>query len=107
MIAERTCQKYRLEGRVKHSGSADEGSTQAGQICYHHQPRPGVGQRKPQIGDTTTAIMLGVIVVLVLAGVVYNNRSNAALAAFGGAVQTYQTPVVKAGQAVPPGVEDL
>lgn len=54
---------------------------------------------------TTVAIMLGLIVVLVLAGVIYNSRSNAASVAFGNAMQTYQTPLAQSGQEVPPGVK--
>ena len=54
---------------------------------------------------TTTAILLGVIVVLVLSGVIYNSRSDAASSAFGSAMQAYQTPLVQPGQEVPPGVK--
>jgi tetratricopeptide (TPR) repeat protein len=54
---------------------------------------------------TTTALLLAVIVILVLSGVLYNSRSNAALAAFGEAMQAYQTPVAQAGEPVPPGVK--
>jgi TolA-binding protein len=54
---------------------------------------------------TTTAILLAVIVVLVLTGVIYNNRSESALAAFGAAMQAYQTPIAQAGEPVPPGVK--
>ncbi len=54
---------------------------------------------------TTTALMLGAIAILVLGGVIYNNRANAATVAFGAAMQTYQTPLAPPGQAVPPGVK--
>ncbi|HEV2646976.1 MAG TPA: tetratricopeptide repeat protein [Acidobacteriaceae bacterium] len=54
---------------------------------------------------TTTAILLGVIVVLVLSVVIYNKRSDAASAAFGAAMQEYQTPLVQADQPTPPGVK--
>lgn len=50
-------------------------------------------------------IALAVIVVLVIAGVVYNSRSDAAAVAFGAAMQAYQTPLAQAGQEVPPGVK--
>ena len=53
----------------------------------------------------TSAIVLAVILVLVIAGVVYNSRSTAASAAFGNAMQTYQTPLAQPGQPVPPGVK--
>jgi TolA-binding protein len=53
----------------------------------------------------TTTILLAVIVIAVLGGVIYNNRANAASVAFGDAMQTYQTPLVQPGQAVPAGVK--
>jgi tetratricopeptide (TPR) repeat protein len=54
---------------------------------------------------TTTAIMLAVIVAVVLGGVIYNSRSEAASSAFGDAMQVYQTPLAQAGQEVPPGMK--
>jgi tetratricopeptide (TPR) repeat protein len=51
------------------------------------------------------AIAFAVIVVLVLSGVIYNSRSDAASAAFGTAMQSYQTPLAQPGQQVPPGVK--
>ena len=54
---------------------------------------------------TTVSILLGVILVLVLGGVIYNSRCNSASAAFGDAMQTYQTPLVHSGQPVPPGTK--
>ena len=53
----------------------------------------------------TSSIILGVILVLVGAGVFYNNRSQAASAAFGNAMQTYQSPIAEPGQQVPPGMK--
>ncbi len=53
----------------------------------------------------TTSIMLGVIVLLVLLGVVWNNRSNAASVAFGEAIQTYEAPLVTPDQPSDPGVK--
>ena len=53
---------------------------------------------------TTTAILLAVIIVLVLSGVFYNSRSQAASVAFGSAMQAYQTPLARPEQPVPPGV---
>jgi predicted negative regulator of RcsB-dependent stress response len=44
------------------------------------------------------AIALGVILVVVIGGLVYNSRSDAASAAFGAAMQVYQTPLAPAGQ---------
>jgi tetratricopeptide (TPR) repeat protein len=54
---------------------------------------------------TTTAILLGVILIVVLSVVIYNSRANAATGAFGEAMQTYQTPLAPPGQAVPAGVK--
>jgi TolA-binding protein len=54
---------------------------------------------------TTTAILLGVILVAVLGVVIYNSRAESASVAFGAAMQAYQTPVAQAGDAVPPGVK--
>jgi tetratricopeptide (TPR) repeat protein len=54
---------------------------------------------------TTVGILLAVILVAVLSGVLYSKRSDAASAAFGTAMQAYQTPVPPPGQAVPPGVK--
>ena len=53
----------------------------------------------------SSAILLAIIVVAVLAGVIYNRRSEAASVAFGAAMQAYQTPLAAPGQAVPPGVK--
>jgi tetratricopeptide (TPR) repeat protein len=53
----------------------------------------------------TTSLMLGVIVLLVVIGMVWNSRSNAASAAFGDAIQTYQAPLVTPGQPSDPGVK--
>jgi tetratricopeptide (TPR) repeat protein len=53
----------------------------------------------------TSCIILGVILILVAAGVIYNSRSQAASAAFGNAMQTYQSPIAEPGQPVPPGMK--
>lgn len=53
----------------------------------------------------TAAIVFAVIVVLVIAGVIYSSRSNAASVAFGNAMQAYQTPIAVPGQPVPAGVQ--
>jgi predicted negative regulator of RcsB-dependent stress response len=50
-------------------------------------------------------IVLAVIVAVVLGAVIYNSRSDAASAAFGAAMQTYQTPLAQAGMPTPPGVK--
>ncbi len=54
---------------------------------------------------TTSAILLAIIVVIVLSGVIYSSRSEAASAAFGAAMQAYQTPLTQPGQPVPDGVK--
>ena len=53
----------------------------------------------------TVSIMLAIIVLGVIACVVYNARSNAASAAFGEAMEIYQSPVDIAGQPPTPGVK--
>ncbi len=53
----------------------------------------------------TSAILLAVIVLAVIAGVIYNSRSEAASVAFGAAMQAYQTPLATSGQAVPRGIK--
>jgi tetratricopeptide (TPR) repeat protein len=53
----------------------------------------------------TAGLLLLVIVLLVLAGVFYNKRSDAASVAFGAAMQAYQTPLAAPGQQIPAGVK--
>ena len=53
----------------------------------------------------SSAVLLALILTVVIAGFVYNRRSEAASVAFGAAMQAYQTPVAAPGQAVPPGVK--
>jgi predicted negative regulator of RcsB-dependent stress response len=45
------------------------------------------------------------LVIVIVAAIVFNQRSEKADVAFGEAMQTYQTPVVAPGQQVPPGVK--
>lgn len=59
--------------------------------------------RKPVI--LWTSIIVGITLVVVLWAVIYNSRSDAASAAFGSAMQTYQTPLAQAGEQVPPGTK--
>jgi predicted negative regulator of RcsB-dependent stress response len=54
---------------------------------------------------TTTAILLGVILLLVGSFVFYNFRSNHASVAFGAAMADYQTPLAAPGEPVPPGTK--
>lgn len=51
------------------------------------------------------AVAAAVLILAVIAGVVYNRRSEQATIAFGNAMQTYQTPLATPGQQVPPGVK--
>jgi len=53
----------------------------------------------------SSAILLALILTVVVAGLIYNSRSEAASVAFGAAMQAYQTPLAAPGQAVPPGVK--
>ncbi len=53
----------------------------------------------------TTSILLAVIVALVLTGVIYSRRSDAAATGFGAAMQVFQAPIAVAGQPPLPGVK--
>lgn len=53
----------------------------------------------------SSAILLAVILIAVVAGVIYSKRSDAASVAFGAAMQAYQTPLASPGQPVPPGIK--
>lgn len=48
---------------------------------------------------------LGIIGLIVIAIAIFQHRTASASAAFGAAMQTYQTPVATAGQPAPPGVK--
>jgi tetratricopeptide (TPR) repeat protein len=50
-------------------------------------------------------LAVSAIVLLVLAGVFYSKRAEAASVAFGAAMQAYQTPLATPGQQVPPGTK--
>lgn len=54
---------------------------------------------------TTVSILVAVILIAVIGGVIYNSRSDAAAAAFGTAMEEYQTPLARPGDQVPPGVK--
>jgi len=53
----------------------------------------------------TSAMLLGFIVIAVAIGVINNLRSNAASAAFGQAMEIYQSPITVPGQPATPGVK--
>lgn len=52
-----------------------------------------------------SAIAGAIVILLIAAGVIYHMRSQAAAAAFGDAMQTYQTPLAPTGQPVPEGTK--
>jgi tetratricopeptide (TPR) repeat protein len=52
-----------------------------------------------------SSVVIGIILVVVLSAVIYNSRSDAASAAFGAAMQTYQTPLAQPGDQAPPGTK--
>jgi tetratricopeptide (TPR) repeat protein len=51
------------------------------------------------------SIVLAVIVVVVLSAIIYNSRSESASAAFGAAMQAYQTPLAQPEQPAPAGMK--
>ncbi len=51
------------------------------------------------------AALLALVLVAIVAGAIYNSRSEKASVAFGAAMQAYQTPLAPTGQPVPPGVK--
>lgn len=53
----------------------------------------------------TSAILLGTILLLVAAGVLYASRAHQASNAFGDAMAAYQAPLALPGQQVPPGMK--
>ena len=59
--------------------------------------------RKPLI--LWISIVVAIVLVVVLGAVIYSSRSDAASAAFGAAMQTYQTPLAQPGEPVPPGAK--
>ena len=53
----------------------------------------------------STSLLLAIILLVVLTGVVFNHRSDAASVAFGEAMQVYTAPIAVAGQPPMPGVK--
>src|SRR5207302_236069 len=53
----------------------------------------------------TSSVVLAAILFVVSAVLIYNSRTAQASAAFGTAMQAYQTPLPAPGQPVPPGVK--
>ena len=54
---------------------------------------------------TTVSLLLAAIVLAVGFGVIWNRRSDAAAAAFGAAIQTYEAPLLTPGEPAQPGVK--
>ncbi len=54
---------------------------------------------------TTVGVLLCAIVVVVIAGILWNSRSNAAANAFGDAMAVYTTTIAPKGQPLPPGTK--
>ena len=52
-----------------------------------------------------SVVALVVLVIAIVAGVIYSNRSSAATELFGQAMQEYQTPLADPSQPVPPGTK--
>ena len=59
--------------------------------------------RKPVL--VATAVIVALILVAVLGVVIYNSRSDAAAAAFGAAMDTYQSGLAQPGEPTPPGTK--
>ena len=51
------------------------------------------------------SIAAAALLLIVIAAVAFNHRSEQASVAFGNAMQTYQTPLAAPGQQVPPGIK--
>ena len=54
---------------------------------------------------TATWIVLAAVLAAIVGGLVYNMRSDSAAAAFGAAMQVYQSPLTQPGEPVPPGAK--
>ena len=59
--------------------------------------------RKPLI--MTLSIIIAVIAIAAIGALIYNNREDAAAAAFGQAIEVYQAPLTAPGQTAPPGMK--
>lgn len=67
----------------------------------------GVGwaSRNRRTAAVTAGLVLALILVLVGSYEWYQHRTQTAATAFGAAMETYQTPLARAGQPLPPGVK--
>ena len=50
---------------------------------------------------TTISAVATVILIVIVAGLIYNSRSDSAAAAFGAAMTTYQSPLTQPGEPTP------
>jgi len=64
-----------------------------------------MGLRAPPVGDDRNLDCAGCGSGGIAGGLVYNMRSDAAAAAFGAAMQVYQSPLTQPGEPVPPGAK--
>ena len=92
------------ETRLKQTEDRKESLKQDQFITTTSHGLEWVGENRKSV-IVTVAALLAAILVLVLIGVVWNSRSNAAAAAFGAAMQTYESPLVTPGQPNDPGVK--
>ncbi len=65
----------------------------------------GWASRNRRTAAITAGLMLAMILVLVGGYAWFEHRSQAAATAFGAAMETYQTPLVRPGQPLPPGMK--
>lgn len=65
----------------------------------------GWAGRNRRTAAITAGLVLALILVIVGGYTWYEHRSQVAATAFGMAMETYQTPLVKAGQPLPPGMK--
>ena len=80
------------ETRLKQTEDRKESFKQDHFITTTSHGLDWVGENRKSVIVTVSAL-LAAILVLVLIGVIWNHRSNAAAAAFGAAMQTYESPL--------------
>lgn len=73
-------------------------------VSTTHQGLEWASENREQMIRLGVAVAV-VIALAIICALIYNSRSNAAAAAFGDAMQTYQTPLATPDQPVPPGAK--